>query len=328
MSERIAVLGAGAWGTALAVRLAAGGATVGLWARDPALAEAMEATRQNARRLPGVSLPAGVAVTARLDQALAEARLVLAAPPLAALRALLQAARAHWPAAAPVVLCAKGLEPATHALPHEIAAAALPGIAAAALTGPTFAHEVARGLPAAAVLAGARIPLRLPGVRLYASDDIIGAEVGGALKNVIAIAAGCVIGAGLGENARAGLVTRGLAEITRLAVGLGGRAETVAGLSGLGDLMLTASGASSRNFSLGVALGQSETLAAILARRSTATEGIGTAPAALARARATGVDLPVTEAVADLLAGREGIAALVARLMRRPVGGEHDITNS
>jgi glycerol-3-phosphate dehydrogenase (NAD(P)+) len=317
MSERIAVLGTGAWGTALAVRLAAGGARVALWGRDAPTVAAIAAARESPR-LPGVLLPDAVALHADVAAALAEAGAVLVAAPVAGLRATLAGAAPHWPALAPAVLCAKGFEAGTCALPHEIAAATLPGVRAAALSGPTFAHEVARGLPAAAVLAGTPVALPMPDFRLYASDDIAGAEVGGALKNVIAIGAGAVVGAGLGENARAALVTRGLAEIARLAVALGGRAETVAGLSGLGDLMLTAAGSRSRNFSLGVALGQGARLADVLAARSEATEGAGTTPAALARAAQAGVELPVCAAVAELLAGRADVAGLAQRLLGRP----------
>lgn len=322
MSEKIAVLGAGAWGTALAVRLAAGGAQVALWMRNPAAAGTMAAERQNRARLPGVPLPPSVRPTGDLADALAQARVVLLAAPVVGLRGVAQAAREAWPRGAPVVLCAKGFEAESLLLPHEVMGQALPGVPAAALTGPTFAHEVARGLPAAAVLAGAPLALAMPRFRLYPSADIFGAEVGGAVKNVIAIAAGVVIGAGLGENARAAIVTRGLAEIARLAVALGGRAETVSGLSGLGDLMLTAAGAGSRNFSLGIALGQGKTLAEVLAARTAVTEGVATAPAALARARAAGVELPVTEAVADLLAGRAPVGELAERLLNRPARGE------
>lgn len=324
MSERIAVLGAGAWGTALAVRLAAGGTRVGLWVRDARVAREMAAVRENAPRLPGVRLPDAVAPTADLPAALAGAGVVLLAPPIVGLRALAAAARPHWPEPAPAVLCAKGFELGSLRLPHEIAAETLPGVAVAALSGPTFAHEVARGLPAAAVLAGAQVSLTMPRFRLYPGNDIAGAEVGGALKNVIAIAAGVVIGAELGENARAALVTRGLAEMARLAVALGGRAGTVAGLSGLGDLMLTAAGRASRNFSLGVLLGQGKSLAEVLAARTAVTEGVGSAPAALARAALLGVDLPICAAVAELLAGRATVAELAERLLSRPARSEHE----
>ena len=205
-------------------------------------------------------------------------------------------------------------------------AALRPGSPAGVLSGPNFAHEVARGLPAAAVVAAADPGLRQAGqallssaaFRLYGGEDPIGAEVGGAAKNVIAIAAGAVIGAGLGENARAALVTRGLAELSRLAVALGGRAETAAGLTGLGDLMLTCAGPGSRNMSLGLALGRGETLAAILAGRSGVTEGVATAPAIVARAAAARVELPICEAVADLVAERITVHEAMARLLARP----------
>jgi glycerol-3-phosphate dehydrogenase (NAD(P)+) len=223
-----------------------------------------------------------------------------------------------------LVVCAKGVEQATLRLPLEIVAEMHPGTPAAVLTGPNFAHEIAAGLPAAAVIAATDAALRetvaaalgTPSFRLYGNDDPIGAQVGGAAKNVIAVAAGAVIGAGLGENARAALITRGLAELARLAVALGGRAETVMGLSGLGDLLLTCTGAASRNYSLGLALGRGERLADVLAARNSVTEGVATAPALVARAQ--GVDLPVCAAVASLLAGRTTLAEAIAALLARP----------
>ncbi len=226
--------------------------------------------------------------------------------------------------AAPLVACAKGVEHETLRLPLEVLGELHPARRAAVLTGPNFAHEIAAGLPAATVIAAidAALRARLAALlatatfRVYGNDDPIGAQVGGAAKNVIAIAAGAVIGAGLGENARAGLITRGLAELGRLAVALGGRMETVMGLSGLGDLLLTCTGASSRNFSLGLALGRGERLADVLAARSAVTEGVATAPALLARA--AGVDMPICRAVAELLAGRLPLARAVSELLARP----------
>ena len=220
------------------------------------------------------------------------------------------------------MLCAKGVEQTTLRLPLEVASDVRPGTPAAVLTGPNFAHEIAAGLPAAAVVAASDTGLReaiaallgTPSFRLYGNDDPIGAQVGGAAKNVIAIAAGAVIGAGLGENARAALITRGLAELARLAMALGGRPETVMGLSGLGDLLLTCTGPTSRNYSLGLALGRGEQLADVLAARSAVTEGVATAPALVARA--AGVDLPICAAVAALLAGR----TTLGRSDRRPAG--------
>jgi glycerol-3-phosphate dehydrogenase (NAD(P)+) len=224
------------------------------------------------------------------------------------------------------------VEQTTLRLPLEIAAAVRPGAPSAILTGPNFAHEIAAGLPAAAVVAASDAGVRgsiaallgTPSFRLYGNDDPIGAQVGGAAKNVIAIAAGAVTGAGLGENARAALITRGLAELSRLAVALGGRAETVMGLSGLGDLLLTCTGPASRNYSLGLALGRGERLADVLAARSAVTEGVATAPALVARAAAPGstpgasVDLPICAAVASLLAGRTTLAEAIAAILARP----------
>jgi len=318
----VAVLGAGAWGTALAIQAARAGGDVVLWARDAGRARAIEAARANARLLPGATLPDAVRVTAELA-AVAGAGFVLVAVPAQHLRALLAALPAVTP---PLVVAAKGVEAGTLLLPLEVIAALRPGTASGVLSGPNFAHEVAGGLPAAAVIASADAALReavadrlgSPSFRLYGGDDPIGVQVGGAAKNVIAIAAGAVIGAGLGENARAALVTRGLAEMARLTLALGGRAETAAGLSGLGDLLLTTTGAGSRNTSLGLALGQGRALAAVLAERIGVTEGVATAPALVARAAAVGVELPICAAVADLLAGRQTVSAAMARLLARP----------
>ena len=315
--QKIAVIGAGAWGTALAVLNARAGRQVILWARDAERAAAMAATRQNAR-LPGVALPENLTVTGIVP----EADILLLAVPMQHLRATL----AHLPGQTPVVLCCKGLEAGSLLLPPEICA----GRPAAILTGPNFAHEIARGLPAAAVLATpdaalrARLmaALKTDTLRLYGSADIIGAALGGAAKNVIAIAAGVVIGAGLGENARAALITRGLVEIARLATALGGQAETISGLSGLGDLLLTCTGTSSRNFSLGLTLGQGESLESILGRRAGVTEGVATAPALLARAATANVDMPITEAVTKLLAHEMNIAQTMAALMGRALKDE------
>ncbi len=311
MSE-IAVIGAGAWGTALAIQAARAGRAVVLWARDPARAAAIEATRENPR-LPGAHLPESIRITADLPAA----PIALLAVPMLHLSACL-------PDAGALIACCKGLTGGR--LPLELLAERRPGVPAGVLTGPNFAHEVAAGLPAAAVLAATDPVLRAaaiaalasPAFRLYGNDDPIGAQVGGAAKNVVAIAAGAVIGAGLGENARAALVTRGLAELARLAVALGGRAETVAGLSGLGDLLLTCTGPSSRNFSLGLALGQGQPLAAILAARTSATEGVATAPALVARAAAAGVEMPVCAAVAAVVQGQLSVPEAMSRLLARP----------
>jgi glycerol-3-phosphate dehydrogenase (NAD(P)+) len=316
-SEHVAVIGAGAWGTALAIQAARAGRRVTLWARDPARAAAAEATRENPR-LPGARLPDAIRVSGAMPE---EAAMVLLAAPLQHLRSVL----ARLPLGdAPLVACAKGMETGTLRLPLEIIVEVRPGAAGAVLTGPNFAHEIAIGLPAAAVVAATDLSVRegvmgllaTPGFRLYGNDDPVGAQLGGAAKNVIAIAAGAVTGAGLGENARAALITRGLAELGRLAAALGGRTETVMGLSGLGDLLLTCTGPSSRNFSLGFALGRGDALDDILAARTTVAEGVATAPALVARA--AGLDLPICCAVAALLTGETTLPEAIATLLARP----------
>ena len=317
----VAVIGAGAWGTALALQAHLAGRRVTLWARDPSRAAAIAASRENPR-LPGVVLPPEIVVTAELPSA----DLLLLAVPLQHMRTVARA----LPPGGPLVCCAKGIETGTLALPLDVLAEVQPGRPATILTGPNFAHEVAAGLPAAAVIAADTEMLRgemitalaTPAFRLYGNDDPIGAQVGGAAKNVVAIAAGAVIGAGLGENARAALVTRGLAELGRLAVALGGRSETVAGLSGLGDLFLTCTSPASRNFSFGLALGRGEAAADILARRSAVTEGVTTAPALVARALRAGVAVPVCAAVAAVVGGRITLAQAIAALLARPLRDE------
>jgi len=314
----IAVIGAGAWGTALAVLFAHAGKPTTLWVRDSLRADSMVATRINSR-LPGVPLPPALKITT----AFPNAQLLLLAVPMQNLRTTL----AQLPdLKSPIILCCKGLESGTLLLPPELPIKNPVAI----LTGPNFAHEIAGFLPAAAVIAtpdaalrtGMMQTLQTPTFRLYGSPDMIGAALGGAAKNVIAIAAGIVIGAGLGENARAALITRGIVEIARLAQTFGGRAETVSGLSGLGDLILTCTGPRSRNFSLGHALGLGETLASILRQRSAVTEGVATAPALLARATAAGVEMPITAAVTKLLAGETSTPETVQALMGRALRDE------
>lgn len=318
----VVVIGPGAWGTALAIQAARAGRHVAVWVRDPGRAGAIAQSRTNPR-LPGILLPDAIEVTHTVPR---KAGLFLIAIPVQALRQVL---RALAPFPAPAAVCAKGVEAGTLRLPTEIVAAVQPELPVAVLSGPNFAGEIARGLPAASVVAAEDEPLRsrviaalaTPAFRLYGNDDLVGAQVGGAAKNVIAIAAGAVMGAELGENARAALITRGLAELARLAVALGGRMETVMGLSGLGDLLLTCTGQASRNFSLGVALGRGETLEAVLASRSAVTEGVATAPALVARAGE--VDMPVCRAVAALLDGRTTLQQAITELLARPRRDEH-----
>lgn len=313
--SKLSIIGAGAWGTALAIQAARSGTQVTLWALHPERARMLRQTRHNPR-LPGHDLPLSVRVTADLPQTDEPKLLVV---PMQHLREV----AARLPAG-PFVCCAKGIETATLCLPLEILAQLHPDAPAAVLTGPNFAGEIAAGLPAAAVVAATDTShreqiialLATPTFRLYGNDDPTGAQVGGAAKNVIAIAAGAVIGAGLGENARAGLITRGLAELARFAATLGGRTETVMGLSGLGDLVLSCTSATSRNYALGLALGRGEDLAVVLARSNTVIEGVATAPALVARAG--GLDMPICRAVAALLSGTTTLDGAIRELLARP----------
>jgi glycerol-3-phosphate dehydrogenase (NAD(P)+) len=315
--SRVAVIGAGAWGTALALQAERAGNRVALVTRDASSASAMK-VRKESHRLPGYLFPEQLDVR---DDIPDDADLLLWVVPTQYLRSSLLRLR---PALSPIVVCAKGVETDTHLLPLEVVVDVLPEHPLAALTGPNFALEVAKGLPTATVVASddagireqVRIVLGTSTFRIYGNDDPIGCQLGGAAKNVIAIAAGAVIGAGLGENARAALITRGLSELRRLTVALGGRAETMMGLSGLGDLLLTCTGTSSRNFSLGYALGQGEHLSNVLASRSGVTEGVPTAAALVARAGE--VDLPICRAVVQLLTGTKTLDQTIAELLSRP----------
>jgi glycerol-3-phosphate dehydrogenase (NAD(P)+) len=317
----IGVIGAGAFGTALAVVQATAGKPVTLWGRDAAAMAAMAAARANPR-LPGVTLPAGLHCTADLG-ALAVAEAILLVLPAQATESFLAAHGRALPAV-PLVLCAKGIDAAGLRTQTEIAGAALPGHRLAALTGPGFAGEIARGLPTALTLAcadpveGPRLQalLATPRLRPYLTEDVTGAELGGALKNVIAIACGMVEGARLGASARAALMTRGFAEMVRLAVAMGARAETLTGLSGLGDLSLTCNSGQSRNFALGRALGAGE------ARPGGTVEGVATARAACKLAARHGIELPIAAAVADVLEGRMTIAGAMEALLARPLREE------
>ena len=313
----LAVIGAGAWGTALALLAARAGHRVTLWARNPDMAAQMQDTRL-AARLPGVVLPPEIQVTATLPAA----SLSLLVVPTQHLRGV----AAALPAGGAVLACCKGIESSSLALPLAVLEQVCPGRPAGVLSGPNFAHEIAAGLPAATVVASYDSALRAqvtaalagPQFRLYGNADPVGVQIGGAAKNVIAIAAGIVAGRGLGENARAALVTRGLAEIARLAVAAGGRADTVAGLSGRGDLLLTCTGPSSRNYRFGFGLGQGVTPAALLAGQSHVTEGATTAPAMLALAHHLGASLPICETVAAIVQGRIVVDAGISLLLSRP----------
>lgn len=321
---RIAILGAGAWGSALARVLATRQPTL-LWARDADQAARIVQSRRNERYLPDVELPEALAITADLGQALAHARggLLLLAVPTASLRSLLAAVRAAGYEGHGAWLC-KGLERDSGLLAHQIAEQELPGVPAGPLSGPSFAEEVARGLPTALVVAGtptlcATVTAAVHGgaLRVYSSDDVIGVEIGGAVKNVMAIASGIADAMELGHSARAALVTRGLSEIRRFGVALGARSETFTGLTGLGDLLLTCTGDLSRNRRVGLALGRGERLERILAELGHVAEGVWSAPAILARARAAGVDMPITATVCAVLEGQLDPEAALRQLLAR-----------
>jgi glycerol-3-phosphate dehydrogenase (NAD(P)+) len=322
----IAVIGAGAWGTALANAMAAQ-EDVLIWAREPEVAAAINDTRANPLFLPGISLSSRVRATTDLAD-LAGIDLWLVVPPAQFLgRVLAAAPLAHRPT---LILCAKGIEAGTHRLMADVTAAVAPQSPLAVLSGPSFAAEVAKGLPTAVTLAAATEAeattladrIARPTFRPYASDDVTGAEIGGAVKNVLAIACGVVIGAGLGENARAAIIARGFAEMTRFGLARGARADTLAGLSGLGDLVLTCGSTQSRNMRLGMALGEGQTAEQALAGKLSVAEGAATAPVLVEAAAAAEVDMPISSAVADLLAGHATVPEVVRRLLSRPLKSE------
>lgn len=316
----IAVAGSGAFGTALAIALSANG-PVTLWARNPETAEAIRESRENSARLPGVHLPENVTVTAD-PEALGEARTVLLATPAQALRGFLET-HGDRLSGKSLVACAKGIDLATGEGPTATIAATVPSADAAVLTGPSFAADIAKGLPTALTLAcaddGSELQdlLSTPVLRLYRTTDTVGAELGGALKNVMAIACGTCMGAGFGLSARAALMTRGFAEMQRLATALGARPETLAGLSGFGDLTLTCTSEGSRNYRHGLALGRSEP-----PDESATVEGVATAQAALKLAERHGLDLPITAVVEALTARRIGPEEALGRLLSRPLKEE------
>jgi glycerol-3-phosphate dehydrogenase (NAD(P)+) len=324
----IGVVGAGAWGTALAATARRAGREVTLWAREAEVVASINGSGRNALFLPNIVLD-GVRATGDLTAMAAQDALLLVVPSQF-LAAVCRQLRPHLAATVPVVLCAKGVELSTGRLMSELVEQELPGSPLAVLSGPTFAIEVARGLPTAITLASADTALAQsladalggPMFRPYVTDDVIGTEMGGAVKNVLAIACGVVEGRGLGQNARAALITRGLAEMVRLAVAKGAREATCMGLSGLGDLMLTASSTQSRNYSLGVALGQGRKLADILAERRSVAEGVDSATSVTALAARLGIDMPICRAVAALVEGQATIDDVIAGLLSRPFGGE------
>jgi Glycerol-3-phosphate dehydrogenase len=328
MNAQVGVIGAGAWGTALAQSLASDGSEVLLWAREPGLAESINQDRRNQVYLPGTALSSGITATSALSD-LGALPVLLAVVPAQFLASVLS----QLPAGArDLLLCAKGIEAGTGRLMAQVAADAAPDARLAVLSGPTFAHEVAAGLPTAVTLAcsGGKEQWRQlapmiarPSLRPYYSDDVIGAEIGGAVKNVLAIACGVVDGLQLGQNARAALIARGYAEMLRFGLARGARPETLAGLCGIGDLVLTCSSTSSRNFSLGLALGQGQSMAEALAGKSSVAEGAATAPVLADLARQAGIQMPIVEAVRRLLDG-ESASLVVAELLARPLRAEQE----
>jgi glycerol-3-phosphate dehydrogenase (NAD(P)+) len=329
----IAVLGAGSWGTALGVHLGRVGHSVRLWARDGALVNEMTSRRANSVYLPDVMLPDMLSVTPEFDRAVRGAALVVCAVPSHGCRMVLRHAAPHIPRDAIIVSATKGLEVDTHLRVSEIIAQEaglhLPVVV---LSGPSFAPEVAQQLPTAVLAASldarateiVQEEFRGPHFRLYGSDDVVGVEIGGAMKNVIAIAAGVVEGLGLGHNALAALITRGLAEITRLACALGGRRDTLAGLSGLGDLVLTCTGTLSRNRHVGVELARGRPLAEVVASMKMVAEGVRTTGAALALGERHGIELPITAQMAEVLSGRSDVRTAVGALMVRKQRAESE----
>ncbi len=327
--DSVGIVGGGAWGTALAQSLCRAGRQVLLWAREAEVVDSINARHANDAFLPGVTLDTGVRATVTLA-AVAACDAVLMVAPAQYVRSLAQDLKTHMRPGQPMVLCSKGIEQATGRLMGEVVAEAVPQATRAVLSGPSFAADVVRGLPTALTLACAdetlgrllaeRIGSRK--LRLYWTSDLVGVELGGALKNVLAIAAGIVDGQGLGASAHAALVTRGFAELRRFGEALGARPETLTGLSGLGDLILTCGSGQSRNMSLGRALGKGVSVAQALEGKTAVTEGVYTAVAVRRIARERGIDMPISFAVCDVIEGRASVADAIGQLMQRPLKAE------
>jgi len=323
---KLGIIGGGAWGTALAQVASAGGQDTLLWALEADVVAAVNSRNENPVFLSGLPLNPSIRATSDLaDLNGCDAWLVVT--PAQHMRAVLEQAS---DCNKPLVLCSKGIEERSGQLLHKVAKQACPDAVVAVLSGPTFAHEVARGLPTAVTLAAEdpalaerlRDRMKLPTFRIYVSDDVAGAEIGGAVKNVLAIACGVVEGKGLGQNARAALIGRGFAEMTRFGQALGARRETLAGLSGLGDLVLTCSSSSSRNYSLGKGIGEGRSAAELLADRKTVAEGAFTAPVLARLAREQDIDMPIVQAVDALIAGRATVDQVLDALLTRPSRAE------
>jgi len=323
---KLGIVGGGAWGTALAQVVAAGGKETILWALESDVVESINGDHENRAFLSGVPLDPAIRATSELNE-LGGCDAWLVVTPAQHMRAVLERA-GHFDK--PLVLCSEGIEEKSGELLHRVAKQACSNAQVAVLSGPTFAHEVAKGLPTAVTLAAEdngiaeqlRDRIKQPAFRIYLSEDVAGAEIGGAVKNVLAIACGVVEGKGLGQNARAALIGRGFAEMTRFGLAFGARRETLAGLSGLGDLVLTCSSTSSRNYSLGVGIGEGRSAAELLADRKTVAEGAFTAPVLARLAKEKGIDMPIVEAVDALIAGRANVDQVLDALLSRPSKSE------
>jgi glycerol-3-phosphate dehydrogenase (NAD(P)+) len=329
-TARAIVLGAGSWGTALAQLLASNGHKITLWMRDSVQADAINTTRENTLYLQGAHLHGNITATADIPD-FAASDICLSVIPAQYTRAQLKRFSAHIPNGLPIVLCSKGIEISTLDFMNEVLAEAVPQAAPFVLSGPSFARDVVKGLPTAVTLAGDDLEaanrlaplIRGATFRPYTTDDIVGAEVGGAVKNVLAIACGMLLGMGLGQSAHAALIARGFAEMNRLGAALGARTETLSGLCGLGDLVLTCSSVQSRNMSCGMQLGKGESLTEILAARNSVTEGVATAPALVKLARREGVDMPICVATNRVLSGEITPAQAMTELLARPLRQEY-----
>lgn len=327
--QKIGIIGGGAWGTALAQTMASSGKDVTIWARETDVVDSINTRHENTPFLPGIPLHLNIRATNILSEA-ARADAVLVVTPAQHTRTTLAAMKPDLNETTPVVICAKGVEIETGTLLSQAAKDTIPQSPLAILTGPTFAAEIARGLPSAVTLAmrdseeatALAEALSSRNLRMYASDDIVGVQVGGAVKNVIAIACGIIEGKKLGESARAALVTRGLAEMSRLAAALDGKRETLMGMCGVGDMILTCSSMQSRNFSLGAALGQGQKIEDILAARNSVTEGVYTAKALVLMARNNAVDMPIADAVHRCLSEGANVDEMIERMLDRPVKTE------
>lgn len=327
--NKIGIIGGGAWGTALAQLQAVNGKEALIWAREDDVVRTINQDHENKMFLPDIKLHEKLKATINLSEA-AKADAILLVPPAQHLRATLESLRGHVDESTPLVICAKGVEIQTGVLMSQVAKEVLPNAKIAILTGPTFAAEIARGLPSAVTLAmkdkneSERLAAELSSknLRMYAADDIIGAQIGGAVKNVIAIACGVIHGKKLGDSARAALVTRGLAEMSRLATAMGAKKETLMGMCGVGDMILTCSSMQSRNFSLGAALGEGRKLEDILAERNSVTEGVYTAKALVVMAKNNAVEMPISTAINACLSEGASVDDMIEKMLERPVKAE------